>query len=173
MFQMSQKLLRSISVRETLTELMACRIYTNISVTMLTCGCITLSVWFVCQYTPMIISTSIEIMCYVSTVEEFSMKQRISVFSIILVLLKCEADDLFSFIVIGCMCSRRLCLCVVNVCSWQLVQASSTKQYKAVQLMNDEKHSLSLCVVLSSFIRGAKLCMRWMIVLREWSVRGA
>ena len=123
--------------------------------------------------TPMIISTSIEIMCYVSTVEEFSMKQRISVFSIILVLLKCEADDLFSFIVIGCMCSRRLCLCVVNVCSWQLVQASSTKQYKAVQLMNDEKHSLSLCVVLSSFIRGAKLCMRWMIVLREWSVRGA
>ena len=44
----------------------------------------------------MIISTSIEIMCYVSTVEEFSIKQRISVFSIILVLLKCEADDLFS-----------------------------------------------------------------------------
>ena len=35
------------------------------------------------------------------------MKQRISVFSIILVLLKCEADDLFSFIV-------RVAVCVVG-----------------------------------------------------------
>ena len=92
------------------------------------------------------------------------MKQRISIFSIILVLLKCEADDLFSFMVRVAVCVVGGSVCVLLMYvpgSWcRRERKSSTKQYKAVQLMNDEKHSLSLCVVLSSFIWGAKFCMR-------------
>ena len=50
------------------------------------------------------------------------------------------------------MCGGRQCLCVVNVCSWQLVRYK--KHYKSRMM---EKH---LCVVSSSFIWGAKLCTR-------------
>ena len=68
--------------------------------------------------------TVIEIMCYASTVSspviQCTTSENWPAFTINLVLLKCEVDHLFTFMVRvhGCMCGGRRCLCVVNVASY-------------------------------------------------------
>ena len=50
-----------------------------------------------------------------------------------LVLLKCEADDLFSFMVrlSGCMCGGRQCLCVGNIMFLEAGEVRRKKQYNS------------------------------------------
>ena len=69
----------------------------------------------------MIINASIEIMHYLSTVNsraiQYKTSENLSAFTINLVLLKCEADDLFSFMseVAVCVVGSSVCALLMYV----------------------------------------------------------